>query len=106
MKFAGDLSEAQKAEAAELTAFERLVDTDPYSNERKAQLYVMLAHDWFMMDMEEEGERLLYKARGVCPGYFGEPMIQHQVENPNFATIIKNLTGELRNLLLDTLRNK
>lgn len=106
MKFAGDLSEAQKAEAEELTKFERLVDGDPYPNERKAQLYVMVAHDWFMLDMEEEGNRLLLKANTICPGYFTDPMIQHQLENPNFDTIIKGLTGELRHLLMGILRNK
>jgi hypothetical protein len=106
MKFSGDATEEQKRQGAELTEFERLVDNDPYTPERKAQIYVCLAHDWFMIEMEEEGERLIYKALAVCPGYFGEPMIQHQLENPNFATVIKNLTGELRKLLMDTLRSK
>jgi hypothetical protein len=106
MKLAGDVPKEVQDQADQLSDFEKLVDGDPYSHERKAQLYVMLAHDWFMMDMEEEGERLLYKARGICPGYFAGAMIQHQVENANFATIVKNLTGELRSLLLDTLRNK
>lgn len=106
MKLIGDVPKEIQDQADQLTDFERLVDSDPYSNERKAQLYLMLAHDWFMLNVEEEGQRLIYKALDVCPGYFGEPMIQHQVENPNFAIIIKNLTGELRNLFLDTLRNK
>ena len=106
MKSAGDLSERQKAEGAELTKFERLVDSDPYTNDRKAQLYTCLAHDWFMLDMEEEGTRLILKAEEICPGYFTGAVIQHQVENPNFGTVIKNLTGELRSLLTGTLRSK
>jgi len=106
MKLGGDLSDKQKEQGAELTKFERLVDGDPYTNERKAQIYTCLAHDWFQLDMEEEGNRLVLKAEAVCPGYFKGPVIQHQLENPGFDTVIKNLTFEMLYLLTDTLRNK
>ncbi len=106
MKGGGDLSEKQRAEIDELTRFEALVDTDPYANERKAQLYTMLAHDWYQLDLEEEGSRLILKAESICPGYFNLTVIQHQVESPGFDAVIKRLTFELIYLLTDTLRNK
>ena len=107
MKLAGDLTKKQKAQAQELTEFERLVDHDSaYPKDRKAQIYTCLAHDWYQLDMEEEGNRLVVKAEKVCPGYFKGPVIQHQKENPDFDIVIKNLTVELLYLLTDTLRNK
>jgi hypothetical protein len=106
MKFGGDLSKEQKAQTKELIEFEQLVDGDTYPKERKAQMYVCMAHDWYQLDMEEEGSRLLLKAEKVCPGYFRGPVIEHIQENPTFDIVIKNLTFELLNLLSDALRNR
>ena len=106
MKSGGDLTESQKQQGAELTKFERLVENDPYTPDRKAQMYTCLAHDWYQLDMEEEGNSLILKAEKVCPGYFKGPVIQHQLESPDFDTVIKNLTFELLYLLTDTLRTK
>lgn len=106
MRSSGDLTDVQRRQVAELDDFERLVDNDQYANERKAQMYVCMAHDWYQMDMEEEGNRLLMKAERICPGYFVGPMIEHQRENDGFDTVIRNLKFELNRLLASTLRNK
>jgi hypothetical protein len=101
------ISENQKQQCAELTKFERLVDGyDSYPLERKAQIYTCLAHDWYQLDMEEEGNRLILKAEKVCPGYFKGPVIKHQLESPDFDIVIRNLTFELLYLLTDALRSK
>jgi hypothetical protein len=105
MQSGGDLSQKQREQSVELIKFEHLVDHDAYPIERKAQMYTCLAHDWYQLDMEEEGNRLVLKAERVCPGYFRGPVIQHQLESQDFDTVIKNLTLELLRLLTDTLRN-
>jgi hypothetical protein len=72
-------------------------------NERKAQIYTCLAHDWYQMDMEEEGARLLSKAEKTYPGYFKGLVIEHTLENDGFDKVVKNLTLELAYMLLSRL---
>lgn len=105
MQSGGDLSKKQREQSVELIKFEHLVDGDSYPADRKAQMYTCLAHDWYQLDMEEEGNRLILKAEKVCSGYFKGPVIQHQLESSDFDMVIKNLTLELLHLLTDTLRN-
>jgi hypothetical protein len=102
----GDVPQEHLDLAKELKAFEVSVDRDPLPKERKAQMYVCLAHDWYDIDMEEEGDRLLVKSSLVCPGYFSSTVIEHQRENEEFDLIIRQLTSKLLNLLTDTVRNK
>lgn len=107
MKFGGDIPAEKRELAQALTDTEKQVDGDEgYPAERKAQIYVCFAHDWYQLDMEEEGNRLLLKAEKVCPGYFKGPVIQHQKEDPNFDIVIKNLTLELLYLLSGNLRDR
>lgn len=104
---AGDMSEKQKKQSEALSDFERKVNSSKeYPADRMAMFYTCMAHDWYQIDMEEEGNRLLLKAEQVCPGYFKGPVIQHQLENPNFDRLIKNLTVELLYLFTDALRNR
>lgn len=104
-KSAGDIPEEHRQLVEQLEAFEKTVNTSGAPPDRLAQMYTCLAHDWYQLDMEEEGNRLVLKAEKVCPGYFKGPVIQHQVESSDFDTVIKNLTWRLLHLLTDTLRN-
>lgn len=107
MEYAGDLSENQRRLVPELRKFEKSIDEDDcYPKEGRAMMYTCMAHDWYQLDMEEEGSRLLLKAEAACPGYFAGPVVQHQKENPNFDQLIKNLTIELIGLVTNSLRNK
>ena len=110
MRSFGDLSEKHKKLTEELYKYERILDTKDAQNgmskEDRAKCYVCVAHDFYQMDMEEEGERLILKAEKVCPGYFKGPVIQHQKESPDFDNIIKNLTVELLYLLTNNLRSR
>jgi hypothetical protein len=101
------LSQEDKDLAQALKESEIEVDIDQYlPNERKAQIYVCLAHDWYQIDMDEEGSRLLLKANRVFPGYFKTLVIQHSIEDENFDLIVKNLTLELAWMLLSRLGDK
>jgi len=70
---------------------------------RKAQIFTCLAHDWYQMDMEEEGARLLNKAEKTFPGYFRGLVIEHSLESDGFDMVVKNLTLELAYMLLSRL---
>lgn len=104
MKLAGDVSKEDREMAEELDSFEHLIDQDTYDNDRKAQMYVSLAHDWYQLEADEEGDRLLLKADKVFPGYFKGKVLEHQQEDEIFDTVIKNITLELARLLTDSLR--
>ena len=71
-----------------------------------AQGYICLAHDWYEMNMEEEGQRLLLRANAVCPGYFKEHMIKHTEENQNFRIIVIRLQAMVKQWLIDELKGK
>lgn len=106
MKLAGDVSKEDRELAEQLDLFEQDIGNDTYPNERKAQLYACLAHDWYQMGMEEEGNRLLLKAEKVFPGYFKDTVIKHQLEDDTFDLIIKNITSELARMLVDNVSRK
>jgi len=101
MKMAGDVKDKHRLHAVELEKCEREIETNPKFAlaELKAKFYCCLAHDWYQMDMDEEGHRLLLKADDVCPGYFKGPVIKQVEESEEFGIIIKNLTIELLQLL-------
>lgn len=106
MKLHGDIPKEELELAEQLTSFEGDVDEDLYPNERKAQLYTCLAHDWYKLGSEEEGNRLLLKAERVFPGYFKKTVIKHQLEDEVFDLIVKSITLELARLLVDSFPGK
>ncbi len=107
MSLSNGLSEENQELANKLRIAEGEIDNDTsVSNGKKAQVYVCLAHDWYQMDMDEEGSRLLLKANEVFPGYFNTLVIQHTIENENFDLVVKNLTLELAWMLLSRLNER
>lgn len=52
---------------------------------------VCMAHDYYDMEIEEEGDRLLYLAEKYCPGYFVGPIYIHIEKDKNFATLIMQM---------------
>lgn len=104
MALSSGLSEENQELAKKLEQAEFEIDRDGVlPPERKAQIYTCLAHDWYRMDMEEEGERLLLKADKVYPGYFKGLVIEHTLESEGFDTVIKNLTLELAYMMLSRI---
>ena len=57
-----------------------------------AKGFVSMAHDYYSMYMDEEGERLLNRANNCMPGYFKGLIHQHAKSDGVFDTILHNLT--------------
>lgn len=105
MKLSGDVSQKDKDIANELEQFEKIVDSDIVCPvERLAQIYVCLAHDWYKLSCEEEGNRLLLKAEKICPGYFKSTVIEHQKEDKDFDIVVRNITIELITMMVSNLK--
>jgi hypothetical protein len=103
MKLSGDIPVEHIVLAEKITIFEREVDEESLSIDRKAQIYVCLAFDWYSMDSDENGQRLLLKAEDTYPGYFKDKIKEHAKENQDFDLIVKKLTKELIFLFMDRL---
>lgn len=50
-----------------------------------------IAHDYFQMDMEEQGEKYLKLAAEHSLGYFVAPVFSQMKQDPLFDTLILNL---------------
>lgn len=74
--------------------------------DKKAKIYTCLAHDWYDIEMEEEGNRLLLKAEKVFPGYFKELVIQHMLEDAAFEYLVKRITLDLIRMMTGQLKEK
>lgn len=107
MNLLGDVPEEHKQLAEKLVKTELEMDglTDisvPYV----AQSYFCLAHDWFNIDMEEEGFRLIKKAFSVCPQYHNKYLRAHGKENPDFIKIWDELCPYIAGMILSNARSK
>lgn len=60
-----------------------------------AKGFVSIAHDYVMMDMEETAEEFLNRADEICPGYFSGPILTQIAKDPDFASLVGNLTESL-----------
>lgn len=107
MRLVGDVSEKERALAAELKELEHDVGVNSkIPMPKKAQMYVCLAHDWFQLHMEEEGNRLLLKAEKAHPTYFKTLIVEHQKADERFDSIVKNISVELVTLLLNEIEGR
>ena len=70
-----------------------------------ARALVSLAHDWYVIDMEEKGSELLEKAEKVCPSYFEHQIYMDIEADPSFATLVESLTLNLVTLARDIIRS-
>lgn len=108
MKLLGDVPEEHKELAKQLLETENYFDQKDLehlvANEIRAKAYVCLAHDWYQIGCEEEGEKLLLKAEKVCPGYFKEIMVKHTEEDSDFNLVVKQLTSEVFFMLVDKIK--
>lgn len=101
------LSDEDRAHSKALIEAEVETDADPtIPPGKRAKIYVCYAHDWYQMDMDEEGGRLLLKADQVYPGYFKGLVIQHTKESKDFDKLVKNITLELTWMILTRLGDK
>lgn len=102
MNFAGDVPEAFRELAAELVETEKEIDELPNMPAHvKAKSYTLLAHDWYAMDLEEQGHKLLLKADGVYPNYFSGRIADHIIEDERYGVLVSRLTDKLLTLTSD-----
>lgn len=106
MKLLGDVPEEHKALAKGLEDMLAFIESTPnMPKELMAKSFTCLAHDWFQIGVEEEGNSLLLKAEQVCPGYFKEIMLQQTVADSDFAYIVKSLSVELAWMLINKIND-
>ncbi len=93
MKSYGDMPEHHKRLVEELTLLEEWFyehgSTLPILVVAKGM--VCIAHDYYTMDMEEEGDRLLFLTDKHCPGYFRAPIIVHTQDDLEFFYLVEYL---------------
>lgn len=106
-KLYGDVSEKEKKLA------EGLEEHESWLDKKKdvpaliaAKMLVCLAHDWYDLAMDDEGERLLTKADKICPGYFRKAIVDQTIEDPEFAYLILNLQRLIATDILSVLGTK
>jgi hypothetical protein len=109
MKLLGDVPEEHKQLAVELEEAEEYWDskvgTSLMPEELLAKAYTCLAHDWYQIGSEDDGQRLLEKAEAVCPGYFKEVMLRQTYEDSTFDMLVKSLSVELTWMLVNRLKD-
>jgi hypothetical protein len=108
MRLAGDLSDEERALSKELEVMEILLD-DKFRQksmaiDRIAKGYVCIAHDWYALHCEEEGNRVLDKSELVCPGYFKDFVQKHISEDGFYSRIVTSLDTYLNMLLMENLK--
>ena len=107
MKNPGDMPDEHRSLATALLLQETIVSQNrSLSKEEKSQGYTCLAHDWYDIDLEEEGNRLLLRAEASCPGYFKTTINQQTQADPMFAFLVERLTKKIALLLADNLKVK
>jgi len=93
MRTFGDIPENHVILLKELIRLEEwfyeFADTIPLLSVGKG--LTCIAHDYYAVFMEEEGERLLRLANVYCPGYFKGPILVHIEKDKDFARLINSL---------------
>lgn len=93
MKVYGDIPEEHRILLEELVLLENYVNGHmkdmPALSVGKG--LVCMAHDYYSIEMEEEGERLLLATHKHCPGYFMGPILVHVEIDDQFDYLVKRL---------------
>jgi len=95
MKTYGDMPQDHADHLKELnTLLEYLMlNKEALPNLMFSKSMLCLAHDYFAMDMEEEGEKYLNLAAEHSPGYFIAPVFCEMKKDRLFNHLVSNLTG-------------
>lgn len=93
MKCYGDISPQDLKLVSELEEMERYFhkNRSDFPNSLLAKTMTCMAHDYYFMSMEEQGDRLLCLAEKYSSGYFKETIHTHAVEDPDFSFLVSNL---------------
>lgn len=93
MKFAGDIPQKDRELIEELETLEAWfrdngAGVPPLT---AAKGMTCMAHDWYTLYLEEEGERLLKEAEKLYPGYFEYPIYIHMEKDKDFNNLVNSL---------------
>lgn len=104
MKLLKDVPEWQKALAGELREVEKSIDEmlPVIPPAEKAKCYVSLAYDWYSMGAIAEGQKLVWKAEHVCPGYFVNQARDHMTESATYSYIMSKIALILSDIVKGT----
>ena len=58
-----------------------------------AKGFTSIAHDYYFVDFEEEGDRLIYLAEKMAPGYFRDLVYVHMGKDPEFYKLMIQLSS-------------
>lgn len=102
MKAFGDIPEEHSELIKELNVLENWFyeNKDKVASLDVAKGFTCMAYDYYAMDFEEEGERLLRIVDKECPGYFKGPIYSHMAKDELFDILVYSLK---KTLALDTL---
>lgn len=105
MKIAGDISESDREWMKQLEEQEAFWDSkyDTAPLRILAKAYVCLAHDWYQLGVEEQGNSLLEKAESACPGYFKYLLPEDTKDDETYDFLVKNLTSSIASIILNRI---
>lgn len=97
MIYFGDISKEHRDLLKELLELEFWFEEfgDEIAPEMSAKGFTAMAFDYYAMEMEERGDRLLAKAELLCPGYFKFKIHEHIKKDPQFSALVTKLSTSL-----------
>lgn len=104
-KMHGDVTPEQRALLAGLEEYEAWMNEreDALPPEAQAKMCVALAHDWYDLGLDEEGNRLLNRAEAAFPGYFKGPIYDHMLQDSDYYRVVKQLQAVIATDILNAL---
>lgn len=95
----------------DLVVLEGLIESEKWFNDHGstinpavgAKAFVCLAHDYYDIEMEEEGDRLLLRAEKLYPGYFMAAIRIHAELDPEFSCLVRQIKETLALPLMRSL---
>ena len=93
MRYGGDIPAEHRKLIAELEAlelwFQEHGEEVPLLTAAKG--FVCIAHDYYAIGLEEEGERFLRKTEAICPLYFMGPVYSQAGKDADYAYLVAAL---------------
>ena len=93
MIYAGDFSEADKKLIEELKILEKwfVEHGQDLPIQLIAKGFTAMSHDFYALDLEEEGDRLLDIAHKHYPDYFKGPIYGHMANDKDYTALLANM---------------
>ena len=95
MKAYGDIPKEHLELIKELEDLEAIFNTyeDTFAPELAAKGLTAMSHDYYAMDMEEQGDRLINRAEGIFPGYFMKKIHEHTQKDKEYDKVVNQMSA-------------